>query len=89
MVFPKREMQKGCSEQVWEKEATRSILNISYRCLKKNVSLMFHPILLDLLFRLIVLKQTSKLFLGTELLLSGFLVSPLENELTIKKYSQF
>ena len=29
-VFPKREMQKGCSEQVWEKEATRSILNISY-----------------------------------------------------------
>jgi len=45
---------------------------------------MFHPILLDLLFRLIVLKQTSKLFLGTELLSSGFLVSPLENELTIK-----
>lgn len=30
MVLPKRETQKGCSEQVWEKEATRSILNISY-----------------------------------------------------------
>ena len=30
MVFPNREMQKGCSEQVWEKEATHSILNISY-----------------------------------------------------------
>lgn len=46
----------------------------------KKMFLIFHPVLPALLFRLLVLKQASKLFLETELLPIGFLVSHLENE---------
>lgn len=57
-MFPKKETQKGCSEQVWEKEATHSILNISYLhfhmynfitrvgCHEVNVSLQYVEALL-------------------------------------------
>lgn len=44
--------------------------------------LAFHPVLLNFLLMTVVLKQASKSFVETELLI-GFLISHLENEYKI------
>lgn len=48
----------------------------------KKMFLAFHPVLLNFLLMTVVLKQASKSFVETELLI-GFLISHLENEYKI------